>query len=240
MKISVIIPMYNEKKVVEDTIKTLDLALKRDFGENEYEMIFSNDGSVDGCDAIARSMMADHPALKVIGDKTNHGKGYAVRQGMLCAVGDFVLFTDCDLAYGTDIIKRFYETFKKGGADILVGSRRIDKSGYEGYTLKRKLMSEAYIKIINLASGYKGTDSQCGIKGFSNESAKRIFSKTEVDRFAFDLEALLLAKKAGLKISEVAVKVINHNESKVRPVHDSIEMLSCIRKIKKNIKSTNV
>lgn len=240
MKISVIIPMYNERKIVAHTIKTLDLALKRDFGENEYEMIFSNDGSTDGCDAVARSMMPSYPALKVIGESTNHGKGYAVRQGMLCAKGDFVLFTDCDLAYGTDVIKRFYEKFKNGGADIVVGSRRIDKSGYEGYTVKRKLMSEAYIRVINIASGYKGTDSQCGIKGFSNESARRIFSKTVVDRFAFDLEALLLAKKAGLKISEASVKIINHNDSKVRPIHDSVEMLSCIRKIKKNIKNTNI
>lgn len=240
MKISVIIPMYNESKIVAETIKTLDAALLRDFGENEYEMIFSNDGSADGCGEIARSMIKDHPSLKVIGDNTNRGKGYAVRQGMLLADGDFVLFTDCDLAYGADVIKKFYDTFEKQGADIVVGSRRIDASGYEGYTLKRKLMSEAYIRVINLASGYKGTDSQCGIKGFSNGCAKRIFSKTVVDRFAFDLEALLLAKKAGLKISEVAVKVINHNESKVRPVHDSIEMLSCIRKIKKNIKKTNI
>lgn len=240
MKISVIIPMYNERKIVAHTIKTLDLALKRDFGENEYEMIFSNDGSTDGCDAVARSMMPSYPALKVIGDRINHGKGYAVRQGMLCAKGDFVLFTDCDLAYGTDVIKRFYEKFKNSGADIVVGSRRIDKSGYEGYTLKRKLMSEAYIRVINIASGYKGTDSQCGIKGFSNGSAKRIFSKTVVDRFAFDLEALLLAKKVGLKISEASVKIINHNDSKVRPIHDSLEMLSCIRKIKKNIKNTNI
>lgn len=240
MKISVIIPMYNEKKIVLDTIKTLDQALENDFGKGQYEMIFSNDGSVDGCDEIALSMVADYPALKVIGDKTNHGKGYAVRQGMLCASGDFVLFTDCDLAYGTDVIKKFYDKFVESKTDIVVGSRRIDKSGYEGYTLKRKIMSEAYIKVINIASGYKGTDSQCGIKGFSNKSAKRIFSKTEIDRFAFDLEALLLAKKMKLVISEVPVKVINHNESKIRPVHDSIEMLSCIRKIKKKIKNVNV
>ena len=240
MKISVIIPMYNENKIVADTVKTLDKALENDFGKGEYEMIFSNDGSVDGCDQTAVSMMASYPALSVIGDKTNHGKGYAVRQGMLCAKGDFVLFTDCDLAYGTDVIKRFYDKFVESKTDIVVGSRRIDKSGYEGYTLKRKLMSEAYIRVINIASGYKGTDSQCGIKGFSNEGAKKIFSKTEIDRFAFDLEALLLAKKMKLKISEVPVKVINHNESKIRPVHDSIEMLSCIRKIKKKIKNVNV
>jgi len=240
MKISVIIPMYNERKIVADTIKTLDRALLNDFGENEYEMIFSNDGSVDGCDEIARSMMTEYAALRVIGDKTNHGKGYAVRQGMLCAKGDFVLFTDCDLAYGTDVIKKFYDKFKEGKADVVVGSRRIDKSGYEGYTLKRKLMSEAYIKVINIASGYKGTDSQCGIKGFSNDCAKRIFSKTTIDRFAFDLEALLLSKKLKINIAEVAVKVINHNESKIRPVRDSLEMLSCIRRIKKNIKNVDI
>lgn len=240
MKISVIIPMYNEKNIVVQTIKKLDSVLMRDFGAGQYEMIFSNDGSSDGCEALASEMIKDYPALKVISDSVNHGKGYAVRQGMLLAKGDFVLFTDCDLAYGADVIKTFYDEFIKGTADIWVGSRRINDCGYQGYTAKRKIMSEAYVRIINHVSGYKGTDSQCGIKGFSNACAKRIFSKTEVNRFAFDLEALLLAKKAGFKISEVPVRVINHNESKVRPVRDSLEMLSCIRKIKKNIKNVNV
>lgn len=240
MKISVIIPMYNESRIVADTVKTLNEALLKDFGEGEYEMIFSNDGSKDNTGEIVTSLTEKYPALRVVGNDENFGKGHAVRVGMLAAKGDFALFTDCDLAYGTDVIKRFHEEFAKGNADIVVGSRRVDKSGYQGYTLKRKLMSEIYIRVINFASGYKGTDSQCGIKGFSNSCAQRIFSRTTVNRFAFDLEALLLAKKAKMTVAEVAVKIINHNDSKVRPIHDSLEMLSCIKKIKKNVKNVQI
>ncbi len=235
MTISVIIPMYNEKRNAENTAIALEKTLSEAFGE-DYEVIFSNDGSADGCDQIIAEYAKSHPRVKLVGDTVNHGKGYAVRRGMLASSGDFVLFTDCDLAYGTDVIVDFYKKFAGSRPDLLVGSRRLDKSGYEGYTLKRKLMSEIYIKTINLFSGYRGTDSQCGIKGFSGEAAKKIFSFCETDRFAFDLEALLIAKKFGYKVTEHPVKILVHGESSVRPVHDALEMLSQIRKIKKRIR----
>ena len=92
MKLSVIIPMYNEEKIVEEAVTALDAQLLADFGEGEYEMIFVSDGSRDTCQEKAEAMMASHSALRVIGYQPNHGKGYAVRTGMLAAKGDFVLF----------------------------------------------------------------------------------------------------------------------------------------------------
>ena len=233
MKLSVIIPMYNESSIVKDTVKTLNDTLARDFEAGEYEMIFVSDGSKDDCRQIAEAMREDYPALTVLGYEENRGKGYAVRTGMMAAQGDFVLFTDCDLAYGTDIITKFYKTFAEGDKDIYIGSRTLDKSGYEGYTFLRKLMSKAYIGYLNLVAGFDHSDSQCGIKGFSQKATKAIFSLCEVDRFAFDLEALLFAKDLGFSVGEIAVKIINHRESTVRPIHDAIEMTKQVKKIKK-------
>lgn len=233
MKLSVIIPMYNESAIVVDTVKTLNETLMRDFGEGEYEMIFVSDGSKDDCREKAEAISADYPALVVLGYTDNRGKGYAVRTGMLAAKGDFVLFTDCDLAYGTDIVTTFYRAFAEGDRDIYIGSRTLDKSGYEGYTLLRKLMSRAYIGYLNLVAGFDHSDSQCGIKGFSQRAAKEIFALCEVDRFAFDLEALLFAKDLGFSVGEIAVKIINHRESTIRPLHDAMEMTKQVRRIKK-------
>ena len=237
MKLSVIIPMYNEEKIVEEAITALDAQLLKDFGEGEYEMIFVSDGSRDTCQEKAEAMMDAHPALRVIGYQPNHGKGYAVRTGMLAAEGDFVLFTDCDLAYGTEVIAKFEKAFREEKKDIYIGSRTLDKSGYEGYTLKRKLMSKTYIKYLNIVAGFDHSDSQCGIKGFSQKAAKEVFAECECDRWAFDLEALLIAKDKGFSVGEIAVKIINHRESNISPIHDAIEMTKEVRRIKKRRKA---
>ena len=239
MKISVIIPMYNEEAIVEDTVRTLDAQLLSDFGEGEYEMIFVSDGSADSCQAKAEAMTSEHPALSVMGYTPNRGKGYAVRTGMLAAKGDLVLFTDCDLAYGVEVIHKFYQAFIEGGKDIYIGSRTLDKSGYEGYTLKRKIMSKVYIKYLNIVAGFDHSDSQCGIKCFSREATGKIFSLCRCDRWAFDLEALLIAKDLGLSVGEIPVKIINHRESKISPIRDAIQMTKEVSRIKKRRRARN-
>ena len=236
MKISVVIPMYNESSIVADTIRTLDEAMKRNFGENEYELIFVSDGSTDDTLDIASGMKSEIPALHVIGYMPNHGKGCAVRTGMLEAAGDFVLFTDCDLAYGAEIISEFYKRFSETGCDAVIGSRAAAGGGYDGYTFLRKIMSKIYLKIVCVYAGFKLSDSQCGIKGFSNVASKNIFGICKSDGFEFDLEALMIAQSFDYKIEEIPVKIINHRESKVNPVRDSLKMLKQLRVIKKREK----
>ena len=125
-------------------------------------------------------------------------------------------------------------------ADVVIGSRNIDNEGYSEYTFIRKIMSKTYIKIICIFGGFKLSDSQCGCKGFTKDAAKKIFSNCEIDGFAFDLEALLLATKMKMKIAEVPVKIINHRESKINIVKDTFKMLSDLRKIKKRVKKLDI
>ena len=160
---------------------------------------------------------------------------------MLAAEGDIVMFTDADLAYGTDVIKKVYETFLSNpDADMVIGSRNLSKDGYEGYTAIRKLASKVYIKVLSIIGGFKLSDSQCGCKAFSGKAAKEIFSRCEVDRFAFDFECILWAVKFGMKIVEMPVKIINHRESKVSVLRDSFKMVRDILKMKKRIKKAKV
>ncbi len=236
MKISVIIPMYNEELIVKDAICALDAGLSEYFGSGEYEMIFVSDGSKDSCMQIALDMIESHPALTVLGYENNRGKGCAVRTGMLEAKGDFVLFTDCDLAYGVDIISDFYNEFLKSRSGIVIGSRALKGGGYDGYTFIRKVMSKVYLKFVCVMAGFDLSDSQCGIKGFSNEAAKAIFSRCEADGFEFDLEAIMIGEKMGYTISEIPVRIINHRQSKINPVKDSIKMIKQVRRIKKRVK----
>lgn len=233
MRFSLCIPMYNEKSIIEATARTLSEYMSANFGD--YEIIFSNDGSRDGCDKAVEALKL--PNVRVVGYPVNKGKGCAVRTAMLAATGDIVMFTDADLAYGTDVIKRVAETFAKNpDADVVIGSRNLHKDGYEGYTAIRKIASKAYIKVLGVAGGFKLSDSQCGCKAFTKKAVARIFPRCEVNGFAFDFEAILWATKFNMKIAEMPVKIINHRESKVHVLSDSYKMLIDLRKMKKRIK----
>lgn len=229
--------MYNESSIIRETAKTLSDYMSANF--EDYEIIFSNDGSRDGCDKLVEEMGL--PCTRVIGYTENMGKGYAVRQAMLAAEGDVVMFTDADLAYGTDVIKRVADTFEANkDADLVIGSRNLNGDGYEGYTFIRKIVSKTYIKVLSVIGGFKLSDSQCGCKAFTGEAAKKIFPLCEVNRFAFDFECILWATKLEMKIVEMPVKIINHRESKVNIIRDSFRMLRDILKMKKRIKRTKI
>lgn len=239
MKISVIIPMYNEEKIIENTAKEVCEYMTDRFGAGEFEVLFSNDGSIDGCAEAVRSLKLD--GVRVTGYEKNRGKGCAVRTAMLEAAGDFVMFTDADLAYGTEVIGKLYERYEASrSAGLFIGSRNIGDDGYDGYTFLRKIMSKTYIKVLGIVGGFKLTDSQCGCKGFTNEACKRIFSLCTVDGFAFDFEAIMIADKMGYKIEEIPVKIINHRESKVNIIKDTLRMLNDLRKIKARVKKLDI
>ncbi len=237
MKFSLCIPMYNESSIIEDTARQLSAYMQANF--DDYEIIFSNDGSKDGCDKLVEQMHL--PCVRVVGYEQNRGKGYAVRTAMLAAKGDYVMFTDADLAYGTDVIGRVRDAFlEHPEADMVIGSRNLSKDGYEGYTFIRKLASKTYIKVLCLAGGFKLSDSQCGCKAFTGDAVKKIFPRCEVDRFAFDFEAILWAVKYGMTIHEIPVKIINHRESSVNLVRDTLKMLRDLSKMKRRIKKAKI
>ena len=232
MKVSVCIPMYNEAQIIKQTAKTLSGYMNSQF--DDYEILFCDDGSRDGCGDLVRAL--DLPFVRVISYGKNRGKGCAVRTAMLEAEGDVRIFTDADLAYGTDVISRIVDTFASNpDADLVIGSRNLAEDGYEGYTWIRRIASRVYIRVLCLAGGFRLSDSQCGCKAFSGKAADAIFKRCEVDGFAFDFEAILWAVKHGMKIVEIPVKVIHHGGSKVRVLRDTFRMLRDLRRMKKRI-----
>ncbi|MBQ9747340.1 MAG: glycosyltransferase [Clostridia bacterium] len=234
MKVSLIIPMYNESLIVSDAVKTFSEYMVSSF--EDFELIFVDDGSTDDCGAAVLAAHEKDARIRLVSYQPNRGKGYAVRAGVAAAEGDLIAFTDCDNAYGEQAVGRLFATLEESGADIVVGSRNLTKDGYAGYTFIRKLASKTYLKLIGVMAGFKLSDSQCGIKGFRRDAAKKIFRNCEVDRFAFDLEVLMIGKKLGCTVAEMPVRIINHRESTVNLVKDAMRMMHDVREMKKRIK----
>lgn len=232
MKFSLCIPMYNESAIIADTARELSAYMSKHF--SDYEILFSDDGSTDSSAEIVTAL--NLPFVRVVGYEKNRGKGAAVREAVLASEGDIVMFTDADLAYGTEVILRVAKAFEENPqADAVIGSRNLDKSGYEGYTAIRKLASKTYIKILCLAGGLKLSDSQCGCKAFRGAIARKIFSYCEVDGFAFDFETIMIGTRLGARFFELPVKVINHRETKIHLLSDAAKMMKDLRKMKKRV-----
>lgn len=238
MQISVIIPMYNENKIIADTARQLSEYMAETF--ESYEILFSDDGSADGCGDTVDALGL--PFVRVIRYKENQGKGAAVRRGMLEAQGDLVLFTDADLAYGVEVIGAIWNHDHSDTTEgkVILGSRAIHPDGYSGYTPLRRLMSKVYVAVLGLVGGFRLSDSQCGCKAFSQKAAKEIFRRCEVNGFSFDFEAILWAEKLGFPIAEFPVRIVNHRESKIHVLRDSVRMLRSVRKIRNRVRKQSV
>ena len=233
MKFSLIVPMYNESSIIENTARVYAEYLAAHF--DDYELIFVDDGSADDCAARVEALKL--PGTRVIRYTPNQGKGNAVRTGMLAASGEIRMFLDADIAYGTDVIERTDKLFEANpDKSMVIGSRPLHPEGYAGYTPIRKLASKTYIKVLNVAGGFRLSDSQCGCKAYRGEAAEKIFSRMETKGFAFDFETILWAQKFGYGIVEMPVKIVNHRESKVNVVRDTFRMLKQLQVIKKRVR----
>ncbi len=229
--VSIVIPAYNEEAVIEENMLKLKAWSEKNL--KDFEIVIVSDGSTDRTRSIVREKLVCENIIDVGYDK-NFGKGGALKTGILACRGDIIVTTDCDLAYGLEVIKPAVEYLKShADSDILIGSRSIHKEGFKGYPFIRKLASKIYFKMISFYAGLKLSDSQCGFKCYKQSCAKELFSSLETYGFAFDLEILLRAQRKKLSIFEMPIKIINHKESKISVLKDSLKMLSDIKKIKK-------
>ena len=232
MDVSLVIPAYNESKIVLDTIRTVSARLAE--LKVEYEVLIVDDGSTDGMGQLVRGCKDPHVRLE--GYAPNCGKGRAVRTGMLAARGDLILCTDADLAYGVDVFAGLLERLRTGEADLVIGSRRIGGEGYKNYPPLRILMSKCFGLLSHMISGLP-YDTQCGIKAYRRQAARDIFSRCTTDGFSFDFEVLMWADKLGLKVEQFPVSVINFRESKVNVIRDSARMFRDVFRIRKKVRS---
>lgn len=221
MKISVVIPCYNEQKRIGKSLdKIIVYFAKKKY---TYEIIVVDDGSKDKSIQIVKAKKNKN--IKIFKNKQNYGKGYSVKRGMLKAKYPLVLFSDADLATPIAEIEKLIKQIKKG-YDVAIASRNMKESQIETYQpVHRQIMGKLFSYLVKLIALRSFKDTQCGFKLFKKDVAKRIFQKLTLNRFAFDVEALVIAQKQKYRIIEVPVKWIDKTGSTINPLKDSIKML---------------
>lgn len=213
--LSIIIPAYNEENRIKETLGEIYSYLTRQ--DYSWEVIVVSDGSKDRTVEVVSEFISNKPEISLIANTKNYGKGYVVRQGMLQAGGDYRLFTDADNSTSIEQIEKFWPHLIEEEYDIVIGSIEVPGAViHEQAQWYRRLLGKYSKYLIRVVAGlWVIHDTQRGFKCFTNKSAIEIFSKTKIDRFGFDIEALALAKKMSYKIKEVPVVWDNPSGSKV-------------------------
>jgi dolichyl-phosphate beta-glucosyltransferase len=221
-QISVIIPCYNEEKIIYQNVIKVFNYLKEKF--KNFEIIVVNDGSNDRTIEELRKLENFIP-IKIIDNKKNQGKGKAVKDGILKSNCDVIMFVDADLPVRVEEIERFFNEIKKG-YDIVIASRFLPGAKLIIPAKWYRRIAERIFMILRMIilNTFEIKDTQCGFKMFRGEVAKKIFSKSKINGFAFESEIIFLAKKIGYKIKELPVWLQNPQESHVKIFKDPFQM----------------
>jgi len=220
-ELSIVIPAYNEEQRLPDTLRRVRAYLEA--RQVDAEVIVVDDGSRDRTAAVVETFRNEFPALRLLANGRNRGKGYSVRHGMLEAHGRMVLFTDADLSAPIEEADKLLAALC--GCDVVIGSRAVDRSLIEIHQSPlRELAGILFNWAVRVVTGLEFADTQCGFKAFVREPARILFEQQRIERFGFDPEILFLAKRHGLRAVEIAVRWAHHPATKVHVVHDGLRM----------------
>ena len=225
VKYSIVIPAYNES---ERIVGTLDKVLAYIAGQPEFagktEVLIVNDGSRDSTAEIVQGYSAKNPAVQLVENPGNRGKGYSVRNGMMRATGDIRLFSDADLSSPISEAPKLFAAIAAGN-DVAIGSRWLDsRTQTERQSFFRQLIGRVFNILLRVFLGIKEKDTQCGFKAFSSRAAEAIFPRQLIERWGFDPELIYLARRSGFKIAEVPVEWAHDERSKLNPIKDGFNM----------------
>ncbi len=198
--VSLVVPAYNESKLIQNTLERIDYNLANK--ELPYEILIVDDGSIDDTCLKAKNYGSNKNYIKVISYRNNVGKGYAIKTGFKKSKGDAIVFFDGDSDIDAKQIQRFLDGLN--GADIVIGSKWHPDSQVK-VPLVRKMLSHAFNMLARLLTGVKVSDTQTGIKALKRQAFLDVFERLCVKRYAFDVELIVLAQIYGLKVKEIPV-----------------------------------
>jgi glycosyltransferase involved in cell wall biosynthesis len=231
-QLSIVIPAYNESARIDDALERVMSCIAEQGWDAEVLVV--DDGSKDNTAAIVQRWMADHPRLHLIQNPGNRGKGYSVRNGLLQAAGEIVMFTDADLSAPMEEAARLFAAIDNG-ADVAIGSRWLERNRQTIHQpLYRQFFGRCFNWITRTVMGLPFKDTQCGFKAFKRSAAQVIFRLQTIERWGFDPEILFIARKLKYVIREVPVTWGHDERSRISYLKDGMKMLEEMAIIRAN------
>lgn len=232
--ISVIVPAFNEQSRIRVTLIDALTVFRPHFADG-WELIVIDDGSHDRTQTVVQEVASNWPELRLLWHETNHGKGAAVRTGVLASRGALVLFADADNATPFSEVDKLLSALQQG-ADIACGSRFGSEAGQVRRTWLRRVVANVFSAFARWVLRPGVSDSQCGFKLFSGDVARALFREGRESGYLFDLEILAIASRLGLKVAEVPVRWQEVPGSKVRILRDSWKMFCGLFRIRRQVR----
>lgn len=228
--LSVVIPAYNEGKLIRDNLTRIINYLG---GKSyDWEIVVVDDGSLDSTNSVVKEMK--NKKVKLIKHERNLGKGAALKSGVAISNGKYIMFMDADLSVPVKYVGELLSKLESG-IPVVVGSRRIGKSVIAKHQpLIREQMGVVFTKLARMVTGVKLNDFTCGFKGFEAKAGKKIFLNSVINRWAYDSEILFLANKFGYKINQIPVRWVNREDSRVEGMRAVITVLIDLIRIRIN------
>jgi len=219
---SIVIPAYNERARLGATLeKVLAFVHSQRW---DAEVIVVNDGSRDNTADVVRSFAIKDAAVRLVENRGNRGKGYSVRNGMLSARGQILIFSDADLSSPIEEATKLIHALEEG-ADVAIGSRWLRaETQTQRQPLYRQLFGRIFNLLLRLTLGLPFKDTQCGFKAFTQPAAQAIFPLQRIERWGFDPEILFLARKFGFKVQEIPVLWGHSGGTRIHPLRDGSRM----------------
>jgi len=235
--LSVVIPAYNEEGRIRDSLlrASVWLAVPGRL-PGDAEIVVVDDGSRDRTAAVveatAGSLPPGAPALRLLRNGANRGKGYSIKHGVLMAAGEFLLLSDADFSTPIEELPHLLDPVTREECDIAIGSRGLPGSRIEvRQPVWRQTMGRTFNGIVRVATGLPYRDTQCGFKVMRRDPVLPLFRAARIERFAYDVEILYLARKARLAVREIPVRWRDAAGSKVHAARDSCRMLLEVARI---------
>jgi len=219
MKISIILPIYNEVEIIEKSLMKTEEFIKST--NYDYEIILAEDGSKDGSDKICEKLASRKKRIKHFHSDNRLGRGRALKKVLVKTTGDVLIYFDADLATDISSVRELIKEIEMG-YDVSIGSRLLPKSNVERL-FAREIASRGYNLLARFLFHTEIKDLQCGLKAFRRSTLPILLSAND-NYWFWDSEILIMAEKENLKISEIPVKWNEGNKSKVNILKDSIVM----------------